>query len=545
MSARLQLEKRAMLLQRLAYKVLTSPKLRLASLERFVGDSSLDKDMSTVLSVLFAGDSLVGEGTSVTSTPIHFLDQLRNGLESRGIRLPSFRRRFDWVKDTSGGTFTNNEADPTARDDIRALDKPLRRIQEKLYELRLHDAEHIRDNRGRVTTTHRGAELVALMESLISSVKKMSVSKVPEAPIGIRTDTQKAEFLNKRYDEVAALLNSSTGTTAAGPTLSLLHVTKTKNWYAVAESDVPQLEAAVVGVRPDWKLDDNTKYEYPSNLLDEPEPAQISVTFDPENTQVNNNTRAFWSRELKRLELVSGGGIKTSLEDNVATLTSTNTHAIAQQAELLEHTFGATAGLLRGGAGAERRNAELEALEGVSQPGSEGTDVVRLVQLPFTPDQIDDAFPSVEIRDERFIGKNLSRVTLELISKARFSGFVEFDDKYRMIILWANAPGDDQTDENGATFSDHLRTILSSRKSKFAAILGQSPEVMKTKTGAALYFPRPASLPHVIKNRGELEEAIADVNSLVDKMEQRSSLSRTFNRSISDDELPMPLEETG
>jgi len=547
MSARVLLEKRAIFLQKLAYEVLTNPKVRLSALENVVGDPSLfDRDMSTLVSILYSHNNLVSESLPVTENPVHLLDQLRSGLESRGFKLPSFRKRYDWVKNTSGGSFENNDPGFSGGE-AQALDKPLRRLREKMYELRLHDSEHIRDNLGRVVTQHTGAELVRLVEDLISAVKK-TATEGAHYEVGndeARAGTQQTEFLNKRYDEVASLFNRSTGTAAEGPRISLYHLHSPsvdgERWYALAESDVPALVRAVTGVRPDWKMEDNTKYEYPANILTTPESYQINLVFDESN--VGGGTPGTWTHVLKRIQEKTHGVVSGSLEGSKATLISTDRKKLERAAQRLEELFQAQAGLVRVGRGAEQYEAEQAALESVSQPGENDTSIVRLVRLPFAPDQIDDAFPSVELKEDEFIGKHIARLTLELIRKSRFSGFVEFDDKYRMIILWANAPGDDQQDENGVSFRDHLVMILSSKKSSFAAAMGQTPEVMKTKTGAALYFPKPASLPRVIKARSDIEKAIENVNSLIDKMEQRVSLSRSFNRSIDDDELPTTLEE--
>ena len=44
---------------------------------------------------------------------------------------------------------------------------------------------------------------------------------------------------------------------------------------------------------------------------------------------------------------------------------------------------------------------------------------IRVVRLPFAPDQIDDTFPSIELKSDVYIGQNVSRTVLENISRTR------------------------------------------------------------------------------------------------------------------------------
>jgi hypothetical protein len=161
---------------------------------------------------------------------------------------------------------------------------------------------------------------------------------------------------------------------------------------------------------------------------------------------------------------------------------------------------------------------------------------VLTVRLPFTPNQLDDAFPSVEIKEEGIVGRNLFKFVLELINKTRFSGFVEFDDSYRLMILWANAPADDPQDQDG-TFRDHLVKILHSHLNEFTTIVRQKPVVSKIKTGAALYFPTPISIREVHKGTEEIVKLINKINASLADMEQHTGDNSVFNRSIDNDEL--------
>ncbi len=544
MSAKTLLEQRAIFLQKLAYEILTNPNIRLATVANLVGDPTLfDKDLSSVLSILFAHDNLKSENVSAAEQPVKILEQIYQDLEVRGFKLPNFKRRYEWVKSVTGGSFRNDSKNFDGGE-ARALDRPLRRLRERFYELRMHDDGHVQDNLGRAVSKHTGAELTALVEQLIASIKKLETEGQAYSVGGddSRAGKGRNEFLDKRYDEVAALINKSVGTSAEGPVITIYHLqgeaVDSERWYAVAEKDVMPLSNAVVSARPKWRLEDNSKYEYISTLISSPSSIQVKVVFPDDSLSEAQELVA-------RVEEKAKGQISSVWSGNKVTLSSQRKDLLEKVADLLADRTNGTRGLLRGARSLEQFEAESKLLNEISQPSKEGGPIVRLVKLPFTPDQIDDAFPSVEIREDEHIGKHISKISLELIRKSRFSGFVDFDDKYRMMILWANAPSDDQKDAEGNTFRDHLVEILKDHKKDFAGIMGQVPEIVRTKTGAALYFPRPASIPRVVKNRAGIEDAIESVNADIEAMEQHTRIERGFNRSIDQDELPLTLEEVG
>jgi hypothetical protein len=543
MLAKTLLEQRAIFLQKLAFEILTNPGMRLATVANLAGDPTLfDKDLSSIISILFAHDNLKSENVSAAEQPIKLLEQIYRDLEVRGFKLPNFKRRYEWIKNTTGDSFRNNKKNFEGGE-ARALDRPLRRLRESFYELRMHDDGHMKDNLGRVLTKHTGGELTGLVENLIASVKKLETEGQAYA-VGSDDDRAgkgRTQFLDQRYDEVAALINKSVGTSAEGPIITIYHLhgegIDGERWYAVPEDDFPGLTRAVLSARPDWNADENSKWEYTSTLLSSPSSYQIKVVF-PEGPDT-------WRSALNQLEARNGSQLKVEYADNKVTLTSPFKEFLEKVVKALETRFKGQAGLMRGARSVEQFEAEKELLEEIAQPSQEGGPIVRLVRLPFAPDQIDDAFPSVEIREDEYIGKHISRISLELIRKSRFSGFVEFDDKYRMMILWANAPSDDQKDADGASFREHLVEILKDHKNSFAGVLGQVPEVLKTKTGAALYFPKAASIPRIVKGRASIEKAIEAVNADIEAMEQHTRIERGFNRRIDEDELPVALEEVG
>lgn len=558
MLAKTLLEQRAMFLQKLAYEILTNPEMRLAHIANLAGDPTLfDKDLSSILSILFAHDNLKSENVSAAEQPIKILEQIYQDLEVHGFKLPNFKRRYEWAKSTTGGSFKNDKKQFEGGE-TRALDRPLRRLRESFYELRMHDMGHVKDNLGRVLTKNTGPELTALVDNLIAAVKKLETegaSYAVDSDEG-RAGKGRTEFLDRRYDELAALLNRSVGTAAEGPLVTIYHLHSealdSERWYAVPEEEFAGLTHAVLSARPDWNADENTKYEYVSNLVADASASsyQISLTFNDKKTYVR--ARLGLGGGGVRGKLGAGQLISYEWKEGQAeefpkklVLTSPRKDLLEKAANKIAETYQAAVGLMRGGRSVEQAQEEEKFLNDISQPSADGGPIVRMVRLPFTPDQIDDAFPSVEVREDEYIGKHVSKIVLELIRKSRFSGFVEFDDKYRMMILWANAPSDNQKDGEGNTFRDHLIEILKDHSKNFAGLLGQVPEVIKTKTGAALYFPKPASIPRIVKGRAGIEKAIETVNADIEAMEQHTRIERGFNRRIDDDELPVGLEEVG
>jgi len=546
MSAKALLEKRAVLLQKLSLEVLTNPGIRLATVANLAGDPTVfDKDLTTILSLLFSHDNLKSDKVHAAEQPLKILEMIFQDLEIRGFKLPNFKRRYEWIKSTTGGTFKNNKKQFEGGE-ARALDKPLRRLHERFYELRMHDDGHVKDNLGRLLTKNTGAELTALAENLISAVKKLetegqnyAISQDPG-----RASTDRSEFLDQRYDEIAALINKSVGTSAEGPVITIYHLNSEavegERWYAVAEEDMPGLTRAVTMARPDWDEGQNSKFEYVSKLLVSPSSYRISVVFPAEKEK---EERSLWRASLDLIHKKTEKQVSGELEGNKATLTSQRKDLLEKAVASLEKRFNSTAGILRGERSVEQFEEEQNILKNISMPSKDGGPIVKIVQLPFAPDQIDDAFPSVEIKQDEYLGKHLSQLSLELIRKSRFSGFVEFDDKYRMMILWANAPSDTQKDAEGQSFQSHLIEILKDHQKTLSGLMGQVPEVLKTKTGAAYYFPKPASVPRVIKGRAGLEKAIEAINEDIESMEQHTRIERGFNRQIDEDELPVGLEE--
>lgn len=482
MGARERIEQHSIFLQKLAYRILSDDNIRLATIGKLVGDHGIfDRDMSSILMLLYAHDNLASpQVRNNEDQPYYLLYQIAKNLLSRNFYLPSFGRRFSHIEGITNSTFKRVDSNPVGGE-AGSLDKPLRSLREKMYDIRLNADGHVTDGDNNNLTTHTGEDTIKLVEKLILSIKSMDTEGLPYRSTNNsdRVNTDRTEFLDARYDELSTKFNKATGSTDEGSFIPLLHlhpVSKRKDpewddvWYAVKEEDFSPLVEAVKSARSGWEPENS--YVYPSELL------------------------------------------------------------------------GADPGEDAADAIKEAHKLESDTLAAFSQEGSTGDPVVRIIRLPFAPDQIDDDYPTLELAEDQHVGENITSVTLENINRMRFAGFVDFDNNYRMMIMWANAADDKDTDMMGRTYRDLLVRVLGVYKPKMADVLGMEPEVHRTKSGAAYYFPRPISISHVVESFNEVRNLIDKVNGTIEHQEVSLSLDRAFNRDISDDELPPHMEKS-
>lgn len=509
MGARERIEQHSIFLQKFAYRLLTDDNIRLATIGKLVGDHGIfDRDMSTILTLLFAHNNLMSPQIGrKEEQPYALLHLIAKDLERRNFYLPSFRRRFKHVHEITNKTFKQEGPSEHGGGEAGSLDRPLRSLRQKMYEIRLHDAGHADDKQGTPFTKRTGEETTRLVEQLITTVKSLETQGLPYrvTDSGERATKEQTEFLNARYDELATKINAATGTTAEGDKIQLLYLhpqhmrddpewfrqmgeESTSNLYGVREEDFSRLIEAIAKARKGWKPLD--KYVYVTDL-----------TREPEND-------------------VPDQGRKPGAPD-------TERHSEDRQKQYQE---------------------ELDVLGGFSQPDSSrvsaGKPVVRVVSLPFAPDQIDDNYPTIELADDRAVGPNMTLVTIENINRMRFAGFVDFDDKYRMMIMWANAPSDENKSAGGHTYRDLLMKVLGVFKHQYGELMGMEPEIHRTKSGASYYFPKPVSVARLVETFNDLRNLINRTNGSIEHYEAEVMLERAFNREINDEELPSYMEES-
>lgn len=422
-------------LRRLAAYILRTPNVRLANIAAQVGDAAVfDKHMSTILTVLSGHNS-------INEQMIRDFHRCKNALNAMGFKLPLFSKRLTLVESKENYHVPMG----IAAESRAALDVPFRTIIDLISELKLADDRN-------------GIEFKDNIIDLFSQVKnsnKFSVSFKPE-----RTSKEKNEFVNKRYDELATLLNQQVGSTAEGEKIVMYHLGQRPGMhFAIKQSDLPRLQ----------------------KLIDESLPEGKEWT-----------PKTYWA-----------------LLDKI----------VENEAELAALKPIAVAGL----AGDKDEKPQL---------------AVKVVTLPFTGEQLDDMYPSLEIKTEKVIGPAISEVVLEALSRLRFSGFLEFDHNYRMQILWSIAPSDDKKNAEGDSYRDMLVKILNEFKAKVAEVIGMTPDVIKTKAGAAYVTPKPIGMPALVRGRLKLADLIKAINKRISHAETATGIERKFNMNIDDSELP-------
>jgi hypothetical protein len=488
MGARERLEQHSLFLQKFAYRLLTDDSIRLATTGKLVGNHGLfDREMSAILGILYTHNNLVSPKIgSEKEQPVFLLERIAESLVERNFYLPSFTRRLDMIRKVTNHTW-KNEAPESSPGGHRSLDRLLRSLQAKMYEVRLHGSDHEKDQTDEKLTTITGGEVTQMVAQLVSAVKRLEADGLPYqvSDVGERATTRRTEFLNARYDEIAAKINTATGATSEGEFIPLLYLhpahlkddpewfkqsdSTTQNWYAVRKEDFPALEEAISTARDSW--DPPNRYEDPDILLKEPDPDA------PEDIKLQ------YREELETLESFSGKGLIS------------------------------------------------------------GKPLVMIVQLPFAPDEIDDHYPTLELAEDTAVGPNMTIMRVESINRMRFAGFVDFDDHYRMMIMWANAAHDRTTGSGGQTYREVLVEILKGFANQFEGLMGIKPEVHKTKSGASYYFTKPSSVVRLVEVLLKLKALIDRVNtSISSKEEDKVIPERAFNREINDDELPPYME---
>tara|TARA_R100001079_G_scaffold97565_1_gene61177 strand:- start:4008 stop:5483 length:1476 start_codon:yes stop_codon:yes gene_type:complete len=478
-------------LQKVAHMVLSSPDIKVATLSKLVGEAGLfDRELASILTVLYSHNNLSGRGMPEASKPIVLLKRIAEDLQDRGFYFPSFSRRLKHIESATNGSFERKEGSQYGGGESQALDRPLRSLREKLYEVRLHDAGHAKDEGGKDITKRTGEETLSMVEKLIGAIKTLETEG---SPYGVsdssdRANSRRNEFLDKRFDEFGQKLNFSVGSTAEGQKIEMyhLHPVHTEDFgertYAISEDNYALLVSVMRKAVPDWSPSES--YAYVDNIIPPIYPSKDrgrSIESPDRSTQKQREQEAQKERDL---------------------------------------------------------------LTSISQKGEYDQSVVRTIRLPFAPDQIDDNFPSLELDSDTYIGQNVSKVVVESINRMRFSGFVDFDQDYRMMIMWANAPSDDHKDVMGKTYRDLLEKVLKAYSSKFGDLLKVKPEVRKIKRGAALYFPKPISLHVLVKSFTPLQNLLNQTNASIENAEIARGLERSFNREINDDELPGHMENS-
>lgn len=479
MTSRADLENYAIFLQKMAHMIVSTPTMKRATLSKLVGEAGLfDRDLTTVLSVLYAHDNLSGEGVPDADKPITLIKALQELLSNSGFYFPSLSRRMRHIETATNGSFSNPSSE-YGGGEADALDRPLRAIGEKLHEIRMYGLQS-GDEKKKKSTEKEGAHAFNLLDKLIGTIKAMETegSGYNVSDSHSRATSGRTDFLDARYDELSGKINDQVGTSSSGEKIELFHLNVPSmhkelglKSYAVSEASYSLItEVTTVLFGEDYKIPENF---YPIKKLLPPPPL---------------------------------GSQSDSARDE--------------------------------------RQEEMWALRRISRRDSLGKRVVRVITLPFSPDQVDDNFPTLDLYSDDYIGPSVSRTVLESINAMRFSGYVDFDDKYRMMIMWATAGDDSKKGNRGGTYKDLLFHSLKDSKNSFTKAFGVEPTLTRTKRGAAYYWPKAINLGSLVDNFYTIVSLIKSINSSIAKKEEARKLTRSFNKEINDDELPGYMEES-
>lgn len=544
MSAKAKLEAHAIRLQDAAKYLLSSDRIKIAALGTLLGKPAVfDRDMARVLTVLWAHDNLHASHLSPDAQPYVLLDKIAEGLLEREFVLPLFTERYQWIKAKSKGTFKNSEG--VGGGEVNALDLPLRRIRDTLYEVGIPERGHEMD--GFVQKTKMtGKELGDALSALVVSIKKVTTEGGAYffSPGSNRASSlDRSEFLDTRFDSIAKQINTAAQTAGEANVISLYQMmgrdSVGEDWFAVAKKDLPLLIQAVSAVFPSWSASDADNFKDVSfNFLLGANTAAWSVTVTlPNHLDKSKVEKLVRKAQLKWTHITTeySGGRYITLRG------ADKDDLEAAALKLAEYLDGAAGRVKRS---TDDKKEEAEALKGISTPSVVQTPEgnltearIQLVRLPFGIQDL-DSIDALNVTSDHWIGKSLARVDLELVQKTRFSGFVDFDSNYRMMILWANAPNNSEKEE----FKSMLMNLLGQHRDKLGVMLKQQPDLIEIPSGAAFYFPKQMSLYTVVKRIRQLVSEIEKINEELSRREKEVDVSRGFNRHIDDSELPVLSE---
>ena len=162
---------------------------------------------------------------------------------------------------------------------------------------------------------------------------------------------------------------------------------------------------------------------------------------------------------------------------------------------------------------------------------------VSIVKVPWNLEEAEeDGLPlasvSIQDTDSMFTNAIISPMT-----STQFSGFLDFDQDYRMMILWAHRDSGQQSPA-GRSYAQHAMDILRRNRKKLAEIMeGSSPLVQRTKGGARYAFEEPFSARAVASRMDKLVDAIDQINRELRSMEQGTRMVREPPSSLADEDF--------
>tara|TARA_R100000656_G_scaffold104176_1_gene76064 strand:- start:95757 stop:97355 length:1599 start_codon:yes stop_codon:yes gene_type:complete len=523
------LEEQAIELQKLAHRVMTDPTLKVAEVPPGVSATVFDRVMSTIFSVMYSHGVL---GSDQGKNILKGLWAVATTLEHNGYLLPSFIRRFEKVNSVTNGTFELPERAHPRAPNPGALDQPLRTLLDKIHEV---DAIVVDSPKG------TPLKLDNVVNGIIRAVKSIELDGQNyhvDTESTHRPSPHQSEFMDAQYDKLSAFVNQHAGTSDAQESVTLYHLSKSildfnfemdsadTHYYAVSPVD-----AAIA-----WNLLRKVTKDDPSEFN-----AGLDIFEKPRGryTVLIPKTKAEEARRiLRRVTEHSKGAVQT---DYLAT--GSRAVLVSSDNAKLEAYHDKFVQILGVEPGQRTDKSGWDEIEKMFNDLSDDGKTIPVIKTTIPPGHLSGQhLPTLEFSEQKMLTPDIYQVTVNEVSQDRFSGFLDFDQHYRPMIIWANAPTDRHKDKDGTTLKDTIVNILENEKAALEGVLGIESDIHRTNTGAALYFHKPLSFRAAAQKKSEIIAWIKQVNDLLKAWETTSGVGRTFNRSISDNDLPSVMD---
>jgi len=173
--------------------------------------------------------------------------------------------------------------------------------------------------------------------------------------------------------------------------------------------------------------------------------------------------------------------------------------------------------------------------------------MMNLVRLPSGMlAEEDEGSPVASFSVDKKVPGMLTKMMVTPVQSTQFSGFVDFDQDYRMMIIWSHhVEGEEVKGENGTTFTKELLRILRANSSDLERLMGAPPLLREVRKGAMYTFSTPFSIYGVAKKKNDLVAFITKVNKQIEDASHKSRLTRGIKNRIEDEDLqPAPRRQS-
>jgi len=162
---------------------------------------------------------------------------------------------------------------------------------------------------------------------------------------------------------------------------------------------------------------------------------------------------------------------------------------------------------------------------------------VSIVRVPWSLEEAEkDGLPLASV-SQKETDSILSHAIISPVTDTQFAGFVDFDQDYRMMILWAHVESG-QVGTEGKSYVQHTIDILRRNRPALTKIMGGNPPlVQRTKGGARYAFEEAFSLRAVAARRSELVDFINKLNGELNDTATATRIVREPPSSLSDEDF--------